>query len=607
PNEQTTHGINKIAWHNVQTTQGEPVTVNIWDFGGQHLQHSLHQFFFSERVLYILVVSPRTLNNTHYWVEQVKNLGGDSTILVVYNSKNEKDTEAAFEKEFYELQKKYTRLKKSFIVCCGNGTGIDQLREQLALEIQQLPDVATGYPANWYEIKKAIEEKVKLKQDNFYVHYDEYRNICIANDYPEEDKQKRLLVQLDQIGSIVFFDRPNVDHLQVLNPEWITTGAYTILTSEITKNNNGYLTLTDLKNIFKEEKEIFSDARIKIRYQSHDIKYITGLMQEYNLCVENPFDKAESYLVPAALTGLPVKDYTVYKTNSRHYLFEFDAPFEMLIMHRFIARNLEKARQEDFWQSGILIKDDHSDTYALVETDLYSKVINFWISGNEIRGFWESIRRDMKHICKIYKNLQPAEKVLYEHEGRSFFVSYNTMLNFLRKGIREAPLEIPGNDIVTVDVLLALENFRSKVDIQQLLKEIKFDVNKGFREIKEDNNEIKNKLDAQNKQILQLLTLSQQAQNDLQQLLEKVDAGFSEEKANTTLKQIENAIAEQFNTLPEQIAEEWNKLSAKSNDGVDIKAKLKFKVPIIPFLLEYEGELAADMKKLGKKLRKYLW
>ena len=581
PNEPTTHGINKIAWRDIYNAKGENITVNVWDFGGQHLQHSLHQFFFSKRVLYILVLNPRTMGNAAYWMGQVEKLGGDSQVLVVFNAKDEKDTEASFATSYYELCKTYQQLSETYYtVCCANDgdTGIATFKQALTAAILAQPELATQYPTDWYNIKKAIEEKVKLRQDNFYVHYDEYIKICLANNYPDADRQKGLLVQLDDIGSIVFFDRDDINHLQVLNPEWITTGAYAILTSAITHANNGYLTMTDLSEIFKEEKAIFSDKEIKIKYETVHIRYILDLMQHYNLCQKNPFDThTTSYLVPAALTGLPSADFSHYKQTGKHYRFEFDVKFEMIIIHRFIARNLGKAKDKEFWQSGIVIKDDNSETWALVETNQLSGVIDFWISGAEIRGFWEHIRRDMRAICKIYRNMKIEETVFYSKGGVEAFLSYEELLDYLKSddGSLEARIRVPGHGVIKVDLLEVLENFESKESLEKMVREIRDGVRMGF---------------AENKSMLN-------------ELLQKIDTALSNEQAAERLAALDAAINERLGELPQEIVTQWAALNSQANDGVEAKAKLKLKVPIIPFLLDYEGEFAFDMKKLGKKLR----
>ncbi len=55
--EPPTHRINIDPW--AVTIGGTEVKLHVWDFGGQDIMHATHQFFLSERSLYILVLDGR--------------------------------------------------------------------------------------------------------------------------------------------------------------------------------------------------------------------------------------------------------------------------------------------------------------------------------------------------------------------------------------------------------------------------------------------------------------------------------------------------------------------------------------------------------------------
>lgn len=57
PRESETHGIN-ISPLELQCFDG-PVTARVWDFGGQHVLHAMHEFFLTARSLYLLVLGER--------------------------------------------------------------------------------------------------------------------------------------------------------------------------------------------------------------------------------------------------------------------------------------------------------------------------------------------------------------------------------------------------------------------------------------------------------------------------------------------------------------------------------------------------------------------
>jgi internalin A len=453
--ETTTHGINKIAWEEIRTSNNEKIRVNLWDFGGQHIQHSLHQFFFTKRVIYVLVLNPRNDLKANYWLDQIDKLGCDSEVLIVYNWKQTEDKQADFMGNFYELRKKYPKLPEPFILSCETGEGIESFKEQLIVSILRNESLKDEYVDKWFNIKQRLEKEISVGKN--YINYDTYQAWCREEDYDKPERQRDLLEILNRIGSIVFFDKPKLEDWQVLNPEWITTGAYSILVSEQNKTTKGHLSWQDLKAIFKEEKEVFSDKAIKIKYTENQFQFIIDLMLEYDLCQRNPFHQHE-YLIPSAFGERPDKNYDFAKDDARVYRLDFESPFEMLVIHRFIAKNLTKITGKDYWQSGIYIKHPTSETYALVETNLYSKRIDCWIKGDNIRGFWEIIRVDFREILSIYHNFEYNEEVEYLKDGKSYFLSYQEMLNALADGIRTIEYD-KETRLKNIDVLSVLDLF----------------------------------------------------------------------------------------------------------------------------------------------------
>jgi internalin A len=463
--ESTTHGINKIAWEEICNLNGAPVKINLWDFGGQHLQHSLHQFFLTKRVVYVLVLNPRNDEKADYWLKQIENLGGESEVIIVYNWKHEKDKQASFLVNYYELKKAYPYISDPLLLSCKTNEGINDFKDKIKETIIAQPNLKDEYPLNWFKIKNSLEKLVTLERN--YIAYEEYEKLCEENNYFDDQKKKNLLIRLNNIGSIVFFEEPSLIQLQVLNPDWITTFAYSIITSEITKNKKGHLNLNDLKEVFKDEKEVFSNKITKVKYKENQFDFILKLMTKYDLCQLNPFKQSE-HLFPTSFKGSPENNYSEIKLKGKHYRFLFDTEFEMLIIHRFIARNIKQSASKDFWQSGIYINDIDKKTFSLIETNRHSKVINCWIKGENIRGLWEIIRNDIKDICKIYDNLSFQEQILYAKGDRLVFLSYDEMLNTLRNGKRVIEWH-PTHSLKNIDVINVLEDFE---DTNKIMEEL---------------------------------------------------------------------------------------------------------------------------------------
>jgi internalin A len=87
PKKTQTDGIAITEWQ-VKLSRKETARLNIWDFGGQEIMHSTHQFFLTERSLYLVVLNGREgLGNedAEYWLRLVSSFGKGAPAIVVLN------------------------------------------------------------------------------------------------------------------------------------------------------------------------------------------------------------------------------------------------------------------------------------------------------------------------------------------------------------------------------------------------------------------------------------------------------------------------------------------------------------------------------------------
>ena len=93
--EQQTTGINidHFVFSNPQTSH---FRVNVWDFGGQEINYPTHQFFLTQRSVYLKVWEHRQYNALpnlaflDYWLNIARLLGGKSPIIMVQNKIDER-------------------------------------------------------------------------------------------------------------------------------------------------------------------------------------------------------------------------------------------------------------------------------------------------------------------------------------------------------------------------------------------------------------------------------------------------------------------------------------------------------------------------------------
>jgi internalin A len=67
PDENKTEGINvRKCFFSLNNKNNEKIQVNIWDFGGQEIMHATHQFFLTERSIYLLVLKGTSKKRIEY-------------------------------------------------------------------------------------------------------------------------------------------------------------------------------------------------------------------------------------------------------------------------------------------------------------------------------------------------------------------------------------------------------------------------------------------------------------------------------------------------------------------------------------------------------------
>lgn len=155
PHEGETHGIN-IRELELACEDG-PVQARVWDFGGQHVLHAMHEFFLAARSLYLLVLGERddmAERDAVYWLQLIRSYAGQAPVVVALN----KSGGRAREMDRRTLEEKYGPIIAWIPTDCSDSdpvkSGIDALRVALTKTTDGMEEVRRRFPAKWFEIKK---------------------------------------------------------------------------------------------------------------------------------------------------------------------------------------------------------------------------------------------------------------------------------------------------------------------------------------------------------------------------------------------------------------------------------------------------------------------
>ena len=133
PETNTTEGIDIKTWK-IKTHSSPDFRVNIWDFGGQEIYHSTHQFFLTNRSLYLLVWEARTdqhLISFDYWLNVIRLLSNNSPVIIVLNKIDERISNI----DEKSLKAKFKNIVSFHQVSASSGQNIDLLITKIGAEI----------------------------------------------------------------------------------------------------------------------------------------------------------------------------------------------------------------------------------------------------------------------------------------------------------------------------------------------------------------------------------------------------------------------------------------------------------------------------------------
>ena len=376
-----------------------------------------HQFFFTHRSIYVLVLEARKDKNIaveiRNWVKQIKETGDNSPIIVLAN---QIDVNTGFGFKYKdELQKEFPQIVDFIPTSCKeeNNEGIKRLKDIIAKLIPTTEFFQTEIDVKWIKIKNRLQEETSPKG---YLSDEQFVEICNEANLKDEREQKNAIRFLHDLGYVLHFEKVN-PHYFVLDPYWITYGVYQIITSKFAGDKKGKVSMNDLLYIVNEEedkKEVHQTENYrKISYTDAQRRFLIDILEKFKLCFRVPDNQI---IIPDLLDTKPpeniiktieAKDERIVFVYQFDPLPEFVMPNIMVERHRMIEDNL-------MWRTGCVLQNDGCK--ALITSD-YNHKISITVIGEhkKKREFMAIVRYT---IDTIKQKLSNKPRMLIPLPGR---------------------------------------------------------------------------------------------------------------------------------------------------------------------------------------------
>ena len=431
--ESKTQGINIKTWK--LRCQSETFRLNVWDFGGQEIMHATHQFFLTERSLYLLVLNGREGGeelDAEYWLKLIEGFGGDSPVIVVQN----KIAQHPFDLNYRGLQARYPRIRGFAKTDCMDATGIEQLRQLIRRVAAEMPEIRMQFPSDWFAVKERLES---MKDD--FMGYEGFRQLCCSQGILDESDQNTLCWVLHCLGiALNYREDPRLRETSVLKAEWVTHGIYKILNAKELAERQGELHLDDLQRLLTRKQ-----------YPLDKHLFLLELMQKFSLCFAFP-DEVDRYLIPDLL-GKEEPEET--RRFPAHDCLNFEYHYGILpegLIPRFIVRSHTLSHDQKRWRSGVVLA--HEDCKALVKAEPADRRVIVRVIGGDAgarRRLLAIVRYDLDRIHRDFKDRLDAQPKVPLTDFPEFSVDYKKLVAFEKQGVAQFP-EFVGQEVVTVKV-----------------------------------------------------------------------------------------------------------------------------------------------------------
>jgi internalin A len=345
--EDSTEGINVLAWsfptairvhQDSERLIQRDFRVNIWDFGGQEIYHSTHQFFLTKRSVYALVTDERKEDTDfEYWLEVVTLLSDSSPLVIVQNCKQGRQQGI----DVGVLRQRYPNLCGTVAVDLADNSGLEAAVAKIRRELEQLPHIGTSLPKTWRDVRVALEADPRD-----YIPADEFFGICRSNGFTDRDDMRQLGGYLHDLGICLFFqDDPLLSKTVILKPEWGTGAVYRVLDDPEIARSFGVFRRDDLRRIW-------SDAV----YESMQGELLQ-LMVRFGLCFQVP--GSDTFIAPQLLTPSQ-PTYHWDEADNLVLTYEYEVMPKGIVRRLIVALHDLIARGDFLWRNGAVFEYDAS-------------------------------------------------------------------------------------------------------------------------------------------------------------------------------------------------------------------------------------------------------
>jgi internalin A len=452
-----------IGEYNFEVKEGV-FKLHIWDFAGQDKYKPLHQFFYTEGAVYVMVADSGNAGTDYDdWLQTAQLFGAASPLLIALNEFREGMGYGVFDEDHWK--KRFPKLlKEVHLVNLLTEKGVDALEMDIRLFSQRLLHTAQEYPKNWATIRQELE---RLRDKNF-ITWSEYISICQHNDLPERESALILSGILHKIGVCLHYQNsPLLKQYVILKNEWATDAVYRVLEDRIVaEEKKGFFDWGDLNRIWSDET--YRDM----------CPQLLELMQHFKLAY--PLPNKKEYVTPPLLPPAPPLGWEMSVDESLHLLIEYEFLPKALITQFIVQRHTDIDRERTLvWRNGVVLRWPDALAEVVKTKSQGRDAFSVLVQGRGSKPLLTSILKTFRDLHAEYNGIRASEIVPCHCSGcqtgknKQHFFDLENLKNRFEKGRKVVECDKSLEDVALLQLLGDLLVFeRLKVGEPLVLKSL---------------------------------------------------------------------------------------------------------------------------------------
>lgn len=455
------------------------MSLSSWDFGGQEIYHATHQFFLTDRSLFLLVWNARhgwKQGKLYDWLDVIQSRAPESPIIIVATHIDERDAILPSQ----ELQKNYPQIVAFCSVSNKTGDGIPQLREKLTEVAAKLPLMGESWPKTWLEAATAIREYPDK-------HIPPQHLLNLMARYGVTNENALVLTRwLHELGDILYYEEDEqLNDLVILKPQWVTKHISDVLGSEDVIGSLGIFSRGHMNLLWSGLPPDLRDHFLRLM-ERFDLSYRIPEHRDISLVVERLSLDPPAYQPAwnAILDRQPCQEMTmIFRLNT----------IPPGVPTWFIARQ-HRFTTYTHWRSGVLFAQDNRDPYqaqhlALVTTNAHDRTVTLTVRGPYPHNFFALLKDGLELTLARFPGLKIERLMPCPTPGCGHQFDYEHLYRRLH---RKPTIECPAceKDISVLQLLFGID-WRTQDAVLQRLNDLETKVTSGQQQILVEQRELK--------------------------------------------------------------------------------------------------------------------